>query len=406
MRFTFFINCKKTLQKLPAIALALSCLWLGRANAQSNISYSCGALNLSGTAPLKCNPVAEDDPNDLSECYSEMGAYLTGNNQFNLNFPAKTGTYHWRQSSAQDKNDSLAAEFIYNTNPKVYGYDIRAYAKDFTISISRYDSNKGGIIEGAYSGTMEAYAAWDRQTVQVTVRGSFHTTRTGNFGVECRKLRRNEKLITENAKRVINRCVTEQLQRMGWQAKNSSDIPPSTANHTLPYRPFGFCSGVFDLTINPDPNTAFGKMINDSIRYYSGQTDMHSILRGVILQNLQRMKIRIDLNSPYIKTPYPHNPADKYTVLNVTGAGYAYRLTEPEHGATADVPPDYKTIIRLGNWAGADMHAAQYVNYPFLHKQPGPYIETITVEIDGPAYIVDKIIRNVDWQGLSAALAK
>src|ERR1700733_681206 len=144
MPFTFFINCKKTLRKLPAIALALSCLWLGRANAQSSIAYSCGALNLSGTAPLKCNPVAEDDPNDLPECYSEIDAYLPGNSQkFSLNFPAKTGTYHWNQSSEQDKNDSLAAEFIYNTNPKVYGYDIRAYAKDFTITISRCDSNKG-----------------------------------------------------------------------------------------------------------------------------------------------------------------------------------------------------------------------------------------------------------------------
>jgi len=334
-------------------------------------------------------------------------SYLPGNSQsFDLGFPATKGTYHWQQSSEQDKNDSLSADFIYNTNPNVYGYGINAYAKDFTIIITRYDSNKGGIVAGTFSGTMEAFAAWKQQTVTISVSGSFSSTRTGRFGVECRKLRRSEKLVVQNARSVINRCIAQPLQRIDWVVKNTSDIPPSVGVDPNPYRPFGFCSGIFDLTIGPDPNSEYGKMIDDSIRYYTSATTVQAVLRGVLLQQLKNIKIRIDLNSPYIKTPFQHNPTDKFTVLSVPGAAYAYCLTLPEKGAPADVPPDYKTYILLGPWAGVDRNASTYVNYPFVHKQPGAYIETISVQIIGPASIADKIIHNVDWEGLNAVLTK
>ncbi|HEY8781868.1 MAG TPA: hypothetical protein VIM16_09655 [Mucilaginibacter sp.] len=38
--------------------------------AQGAVTYNCAELSLSGTTALKCDPVSEDDPNDLAECYS------------------------------------------------------------------------------------------------------------------------------------------------------------------------------------------------------------------------------------------------------------------------------------------------------------------------------------------------
>jgi hypothetical protein len=193
---------------------------------------------------------------------------------------------------------------------------------------------------------------------------------------------------------------------MGWQTRNSDQVNVSIATHPNPYRPMFICSRAFDLTISPDPNSAYGKKINDSIRYYSAQSSTHAILRMVILQALQNIKIRIDENSPYIKSKYDHDEKDKYTVLHVPGTTCAYRLTEPEQGAGSDVPPDYKTYILIGNWTGADMNANTYVKYPFIHKTGGAYIETLTVQIVGPATIADQIIHTVDWQGLNAALTR
>jgi hypothetical protein len=226
------------------------------------------------------------------------------------------------------------------------------------------------------------------------------------FDTECRDPHADESAVVNKARQVIDKCIGGALQQMGWQTRNSDQVNVSIATHPNPYRPMFICSRAFDLTISPDPNSAYGKMINDSIRYYSGQSSRQAILRMVILQALQNIKIRIDENSPYIKSKYDHDETDKYTILQVPGAAYAYRLTEPEQNAGADVPPDYKTYILLGNWTGADMNAKTYVKYPFMQKTGGAYIETLTVQIAGPASIADQIIHHVDWQGLNAALTK
>jgi hypothetical protein len=226
------------------------------------------------------------------------------------------------------------------------------------------------------------------------------------FDVECRDPRPDESATINKARQVIDKCIGGALQQIGWQTRNSDQVNVSIATHPNPSRPMFICSRAFDLTISPDPNSAYGKTMNDSIRFYQSQSSRAAILRMVILTGMQNIKIRIDENSPYLKSRYDHDETDKYTVLHVPGAGYAYRLTEPEQGAEADVPPDYKTYVLIGNWTGADMNANTYVNYPFIHKTGGAYIETLTLQIAGPASIADKIIHNVDWQGLSAALAK
>ncbi len=380
--------------------LALLC---SNTKAQNTITYSCSALNFSGTTALKCNPISEDDPNDLAECYSYLFATLANNGQrFELGFPAKTGTYH----VPPGKNDSLSATLYYDTNPSTYGYGITANAKDLTITITRYETPKGGIIEGNFSGTMEAYAAWNRQTVTVNVNGSFHTTRTGGAGSECRKLRRSENVAFDKAKSVIGQSIIQPLQRIGWQAEFARDSKPTAANGPNPYKPLFLCASNFDLNVTADPNSAYGQMLIDSIRYYAGQSDVPSIMRMVVLRQMQSMKIRIGVNMPYIKSPWSHNPAEKFTLMQIPGTGYGYRLTIPEQGADKGIPPDYKTYVLIGQWEGADMKATAYATYPFIHKQPGGYIETLTVQIAGPASVADKFIRAIDWQGLNAALTK
>jgi hypothetical protein len=248
-----------------------------------------------------------------------------------------------------------------------------------------------------------AYAALKQKNAVLKASAADNTA---VFDPECRPPHDDEAAVIENAQKVINKCVTEQLLKIGWTAKYASTIPPSIASNPNPYRPLFICSSVFDLIISPDPGSDYGKMISDSIRYYSTQTTMAAMIRMSLLQALQNIKIRIAENGPYIKIPFEHNPTDKYTVMHVPGTGYAYRLTLPEQGSDAGLPPDYKTFLLIGAWAGADMNAATYVKYPFVHKQGGAYIETLVVQIIGPASIADKVIQNVDWQGLSAALAK
>jgi len=228
----------------------------------------------------------------------------------------------------------------------------------------------------------------------------------GTFDTECRDPHPDESAVINKARQVIDKCIGGALQQMGWQTRNSDQVKVSIATHPNPYRPMFICSRPFDLTISPDPNSAYGKMINDSIRFYQSQSSQTAIARSVILGEMQSIKIRITENDPYLKTRYDHDATDKYTILQVPGTSYAYRLTEPEQGAGADIPPDYKTFILLGNWTGANMNFNTYINYPFAHKTGGAYIETLIVQIIGPASIADKIIHNVDWQALNAALTK
>ena len=401
------LQCKKKLKLLFVFISQL--ILVNKVFAQGTITYSCGELNISATAALKCNPISEDDPNDLAECYSLLMASLPGNNQhLELGFPSKKENFHWVQASEyrSGTSDSLTADFYFNTNTNGNSNGLHAVAKDFNITITRYDNIKGGIIEGIFSGTMEAFAASLHKSVKVDVKGSFHTTRTGAFGVECRKLRRTEAAVVSNAKATINTSLVQSIQKIGWIVKNSSDVSPSAANHPSPYRPLFFCSSIFDLIISPDPNSEFGKMIDDSIHYYSNQSNMPAIIRLTQLSSLKSLKIRIGENNPYLKEPFEHDADDKFTLLHIPGISYAYRLTLHDPGASKDFPPNYKTFILIGSWNGADMNAATYSNYPFIHKNPGAYLETLTVQIIAPAAIADKIIQNVNWQGLGAALTK
>ncbi|MFI5140020.1 MAG: hypothetical protein ACHQIM_19530, partial [Sphingobacteriales bacterium] len=227
-------------------------------------------------------------------------------------------------------------------------------------------------------------------TIPGTIDTATNTART--FDTECRDPRPDESTAIDKARQMIDKYIGGALRQMGWRASSSDRFKLSVATHPNPYRPMFICSRPFDLTISPDPNSAYGKMINDSIRFYQSQTSQAAILRMVILGNMQNIKIRITENDPYLKTRYDHDETDKYTVLNVPGAGYAYRLTEPEQGAGAGVPPGYKTFILIGNWNGANMNFNTWVNYAFIHKTGGAYIETLTVQIAGPASIADKII--------------
>ncbi|HZY36873.1 MAG TPA: hypothetical protein VFE53_09510 [Mucilaginibacter sp.] len=228
----------------------------------------------------------------------------------------------------------------------------------------------------------------------------------GTYDTECRDPRPDESAVINKAREVIDKSIGGALKQMGWQSSHSDRFKLSIATHPNPYRPMFICSRAFDLTISPDPNSAYGKKLNDSIRFYQAQTSQAAIVRSVVLGEMQNIKIRITENDPYLKSKYDHDATDKYTVLQVPGVSYAYRLAEPEQGAGADIPPDYKTFILIGNWTGANMNFNNYVMYPFIHKTGGAYIETLTIQIVGPASVADKIIHNVDWRGLSAALTK
>ena len=216
--------------------------------------------------------------------------------------------------------DSLSAKLFL-----VKGYEISAYPRDFTIGISRYDNVKGGVIEGTFSGTMEAFIASTNSSVTFTVKGNFHTIRTGKFGDECRKPRHSEDMVLENAKTVISAGLAQPLQQMGWQVKDDPGAKIMIGNDPVPYRPLFLCNGFLDLKLTLDPNTAYGKMIKDSAEYYAGQSTKEGTRNMFRLMKMQNIDIRIDENDPYLKSPFAHDTRDKYTVLHIAGAAFACR---------------------------------------------------------------------------------
>lgn len=390
-----------------------------QASAQSTISFQCKELSLSKNESLKCDPISEDDPDDLAEAYSFLVAFYPAGQQsdqqrFELNFPARTGNYHWTQKSDDDKNDSLSAWLSYDMNPKVYGNVFQAHAKDFTIHVARYDAVKNGVIEGTFEGIMETYLAGKHITVNIPVKGSFHTTRTGKFGSECRKQRQAEKQVISKAVKVFDENLVKPLQAMGWQVDDEDNgLDAVIANHPGPFRPLMLCDDLFHLKLSVNPNSAYGKMLHDSAEYYANQSSQHAddnklLIQAVKnmarIQNMQNIEIQIAENDPYIKAENSMDVNDRFTVLHIPGVAYACQY----YGAPneqLDLPKEHVSLF-FGNWNGADMNAKTYVNYPFVHKIQSPFIENFYITITAPAKIFNEIIKKIDWSKLNEALTK
>lgn len=389
--------------------------------AQSNISFECKELNISKSESLTCDPMSEDDPNDLAESYSYLITYFPANNQqtdqrFELHFPAKIGNYHWTQSNEDDKNDSLAAYLVYNTNPKVYGYTLQAYPKDFIVTVTRYDAPKGGTIEGTFNGMMQAYLSWKQQTVSIPVKGTFRTTRTGKFDYECRKQRRSEKEVISKAVKIFDDVFPDPLQKMGWQiTEEKNGYTTQIANNPAPFRPIFMCSDFFGLKLSLDPNSDYGKMLQDSIQYYNQQVvensnnNNHKAVTVAVqnmfrLQTMQTAELSIAANSPYLKENYIIGAKDKSKELRIRGVAYAWQLYLAPTGELE--PPEEKTMLFFGNWKGVNMHSGGYTKYPFIHKQQSPFIENCIVTIEAPAVVANKIIESIDWTKLNNTISK
>lgn len=402
------------------IAIAVSSTILPAAknsNAQSNISFQCKELGIKKESPLKCDAISEDDPGDLAEAYSYLVTYLSGgttDQRFELRFPARVATYHWEQTGEDNKNDSLSADLIYNTNPKVYGYTLQAYPKDFTITITRYDDKKGGIIEGTFSGMMQADLAWTHQTVSIPVKGNFHTTRTGKAGDECRKQRHSETEVINKAVNIFDNTFLGSLQKTGWQiTEEKNGRTTQIADHPAPFRPLFMCSDFFDLKLSLDPNSAYGKMMQDSVQYYNEQVTQNTNNSKALLQasqnlfriqSMQTAEISIVANDPYLKEDYTIGSKDRSVILHIPGVAYAWQL----YLAPTDElgTPEEKTMLFFGSWKGANMHAGTYIGYPFIHKQQSPFIENFVVTITAPGPAANEIIKNIDWSKMNDALTK
>jgi hypothetical protein len=412
----------RKLYLIAAIAITDILLFLGsQTNAQSKISFQCKELNINKTSPLKCDAISEDDPGDLAECYSYLITYFAGgttDQRFELRFPAKVASYHWTQSNEADKNDSLSAYLVYDTNPKVYGYTLQAYPKDFTIKVTRYDATKGGVIEGTFNGTMQAYLAWRQQTVSLPVKGNFHATRTGKFGDECRKQRQSEKAVINKAVKIFGEVFPGPLQNMDWKiTEENKGYTTQIANHPVPFRPIFMCSDFFDLKLSTDPTSDYGKSLQDSMQFYNQQVvqnsnnNNHTALVKASqnlfrLQTMQTAEISIDGNYPYIRSEELTGAGskDRYEILHIKGVAYAFQL----YRAPVDElgTPEEKTMLFFGNWTGADMHSGTYAGYPFIHKNQSPFIENFVVTITAPASVANGMIKNIDWNKLNEALSK
>ena len=158
-----------------------------------------------------------------------------------------------------------------------------------------------------------------------------------------------------------------------------------------------------DMKLELGQNSDYGRIMTDSAVYYSklGTTDgMKNMFR---IQAMRNVEIRVFVNSPFIKSVFNHGSNGRYTVMHTPGTAFACRMITAQSN---DEEPHVITELYFGNWAGADMNARDYVNYPFAHKTESPYIETLKVQIIGPAQAADVIIQKIDWNKLNAALVK
>lgn len=384
---------------------------------QGNLSFQCKDFNLSVSQSLQSDAMSEDDPNDLAEAWGYLIAYypaIANNaNHFELRFPTRVGTYHWTQNDAKDKNDSLSAELFYHSTSNS-DQDFDAYPMDFTVTITRYDNTKGGIVEGTFNGTMGFYSSDKHTTLSVSVKGSFHTTRTGK-GQECRKLRRAERPVFEKALAVSEDVLLEPLKKLGWQITEEQKISASypVLNHPAPFRPLAFCSAMIRLKLTLDIGSEYGKKLQDSANYYANQSqntngDDKALIRAIQnmsrIQKMQNIEVKVSENYPYIKQRNPMNTGGKFTVLRIPNVSYAFQFFDPPSDVMGS--PSEGTSLYFGNWAGADMNFEGYVNYPFVHKQQSPFIENMVISIDAPASVANSIIKSIDWSKMNEALTR
>lgn len=397
------------------LLIALCGFFLQKNRAQGHISFQCKELNIFKSETLRCDRMSEDDPGDLAEARAVLSTYFPENykgteQRLQLSFPTRVGVYHWTQEKEQDKNDSLTADFYYNFNPQIYGQYLDAFPKDFTITITRYDAAKGGVVEGRFEGTMEAFTAWNHSDVSFPVKGDFRSTRGGS-GWENRKQRHSEKEVIDKALNIFDEVLTQPLQNSYWKIVEGPDAKNiQIANNPYPFRPL-FCNNL-QLKLVVDPKSDYGRMLRDSAEYYGKQSSQNpddyklinaSVRNMARIQHMQNLEISADINDPYLNEDHYIGKQDRLTVLHIPGVAYACQIYKAPHEPLS--PPDEFTELFFGNWAGAG-NAKHYTPYPFVHKQHAAAIENIELTITGPAAAADEIIKKINWSKLNEAITK
>ncbi len=237
---------------------------------------------------------------------------------------------------------------------------------------------------------------------------------------QCREQKQSEKAVIDKAVKIFEDAFNKPLQAIGWQiTEENNGHNTQIAITPDPFRPLFMCSDFFSLKLSLNPNSAYGKLMQDSAEYYNKQVVQYSkqwpmsaadskALKQATqnlsrVESMQSAEISIDANDPYLKEDYHLGAKDKYTVLHIPGAAYACRIyTAPEDASGS---PEEKTKIFFGNWKGANLNAGAYTGYPFVHKKQGPFIENFVVTVNAPSSAADKIIQKIDWDKLNEAIS-
>ncbi len=221
---------------------------------------------------------------------------------------------------------------------------------------------------------------------------------------------------------VIHKAVTAlkqqfaKLQSLGWIVTNEKTGENSPiAKSPAPFRPMMLCDRLYKLALHLDPASARAKMLQDSINYYTAQSQKGAIgdkawinatKNMARLMEMQQIQIMVTENTPYLVYGEPKGPADKNIVLHVNGASFAYL----QYVAPADdnSMAEETTWLYIGNWTGIKelKNNYGYVAYPFIHKQLSPFIETLELSIKAPAQVANTVINKIDWAALNDALTK
>jgi len=367
--------------------------------AQTNLSFQCAELNINKSVTVNFESASEDDPAYLQEAVAFLqGKFLPGNQMFELIFPSRVGTYHWQQEGNSKDDDSLAAALYYDTNPSVYGNLITCHAKDFTITVTKYESAVHGAIEGNFSGTMTAFVAGIQKSVDFEVKGNFHTIRSGGVSAECRKLRSTEQKAVDKLKDAIN-LLAEKWVGGDYQFETVIIGKEVAAGNTMPMRPLMICDNRKLVLKLKEDSKLYQTKVEPLETDYSSSGDF-SEAKMYHLKNLQSTVVSIDVNCPSIwLVSHVNNFVPKSTEkISITGIDLGYKFC---------FKYDTTYILAFGDWNNLNPsreNADMVYRYKFNHGPHQPYIENVVLRFNGTDEALKAILQKTDWKILRNAL--
>jgi hypothetical protein len=218
---------------------------------------------------------------------------------------------------------------------------------------------------------------------------------------ECRDATPAERQIVEKMVHTFQNNITPALVKDGWSVTSEHTALPSPqiAKSPGPMRPLMICNANFELNLQIDPATAWGKKWVDSVTYYQQSADPVNQKNFFRLMATNDLFIRAYENDPYQNIHI--SPVGKTDRINVPGTSLALQYYDPRE------PNRLIATLYFGDWKSARISSgndAYSSPYPFHHPGGTPFIVNLVISVTASPSTMHKILMAVDWSKINEAL--